>query len=133
VARPRLLTTLLGLFGLVGLVLGALGVYGVLAYLVARRRREIGVRIALGARTADVLRLVVGRGLALAGGGILLGTGGALVLTRFMRGILYNVAPTDPATFAAVAVALLAASALASWLPARRAARVDPSVALRAE
>jgi predicted permease len=133
VARPRLLTTLLGLFGLVGLVLGALGVYGVLAYLVARRRREIGVRIALGARTADVLRLVVGRGLALAGGGVLLGTGGALVLTRFMRGILYNVAPTDPATFAAVAVALLAASALASWLPARRAARVDPSVALRAE
>jgi ABC-type antimicrobial peptide transport system permease subunit len=114
-------------------VLGSLGVYGVVAYLVARRRREIGVRIALGARTQDILRLVVGRGLALAGAGVVLGTGGALVLTRFMRGILYDVAPTDPVTFSAVAVALLAASTLASWLPARRAARVDPSVALRGE
>jgi ABC-type antimicrobial peptide transport system permease subunit len=133
VARPRLLTALLGLFGMVGLVLGALGVYGVLAYLVARRRREIGVRVALGAGTADVLRLVLGRGLALAVAGVLLGTGGALALTRFMRGILYNVAPTDPVTFSTVAVALLVAAALASWLPARRAMGVDPSVALRAE
>jgi ABC-type antimicrobial peptide transport system permease subunit len=133
VARPRLLTALLGLFGGVGLVLGALGVYGVLAYLVARRRREIGVRIALGARPVDVLRLVVGRGMALAGAGVVLGTAGALALTRFMRGILYNVTPTDPGTFSAVAIVLLVAAALASWLPARRAARVDPSVALRAE
>lgn len=133
VARPRLLTVLLGVFGAVGLVLGALGIYGVLAYLVARRSREIGLRIALGAGRGDVLRLVVGRGLALAGAGVVLGTVGALALTRFMRGILYGVAPTDPATFALVACALLVAAALASWLPARRAARVDPSVALRAE
>jgi predicted permease len=133
VARPRLVTVLLGVFGAVGLILGALGIYGVLAYLVARRGREIGVRMALGARTRDVLGLVVGRGLALAGAGVVLGIAGALVLMRFMRGILYNVAPTDPVALALVAGVLLIAAGLASWLPARRAARVDPSVALRAE
>jgi len=133
VARPRLLTVLLGLFGVMGLVLGALGIYGVLAYLVNQRTREIGVRLALGARPRDVLNLVVGRGLRLAGLGVAIGLAASLVLTRLMQGVLYGVTPTDPLTFGGVAVTLLAVAAFASWLPARRATRVDPLVALRAE
>jgi len=133
VARPRLLTVLLGLFGAMGLVLGALGIYGVLAYLVSQRTREIGVRLALGAPPRDVLGMVVGRGLRLAGLGVGIGLVAALVLTRLMQGVLYGVTPTDPLTFGAVALALLAVAAFASWLPALRATRVDPLVALRAE
>jgi predicted permease len=133
VARPRLLTVLLGLFGAMGLILGALGIYGVLAYLVSQRTREIGVRLALGARPRDVLGMVVGRGLRLAGLGVAIGLAASLVLTRLMQGVLYGVTPTDPLTFSGVAVALLAVAAFASWLPARRATRVDPLVALRAE
>ncbi|HEX8942713.1 MAG TPA: ABC transporter permease [Gemmatimonadaceae bacterium] len=133
VARPRLLTVLLGLFGAMGLVLGALGIYGVLAYLVTQRTREIGVRLALGARPRDVLNMVVGRGLRLAGLGVAIGLAASLVLTRVMQGVLYGVTPTDPLTFGGVALALLAVAAFASWLPARRATRVDPLVALRAE
>jgi predicted permease len=133
VARPRLLTVLLGLFGIMGLVLGALGIYGVLAYLVNQRTREIGVRLALGAKPSDVLWMVVGRGLWLAGFGVAIGLVAALALTRLMQGVLYGVTPTDPLTFVGVAAALLAVAAFASWLPARRATRVDPLVALRAE
>jgi predicted permease len=133
VARPRLITVLLGLFGALGLGLGALGIYGVLAYLVSQRRREIGVRIALGARPGDVLRLVVGRAALLALLGSAAGLLGALVLTRSMQGILYGVAPTDPLTLVSVSAVLLLAAALASWAPARQAARVDPAVALRAD
>jgi predicted permease len=133
VARPRLLTVLLGLFGAMGLVLGALGIYGVLAYLVSQRTREIGVRLALGARPRDVLNMVVGRGLRLAGLGVAIGLAAALVLTRLMQGVLYGVTPTDPITFAGVALALLGVAAFASWLPALRATRVDPLVALRSE
>jgi predicted permease len=133
VARPRLLTVLLGLFGAMGLILGALGIYGVLAYLVSQRTREIGVRLALGARPRDVLGMVVGRGLRLAGLGVAIGLAASLVLTRLMQGVLYGVTPTDPLTFSGVAVALLAVAGFASWLPARRATRVDPLVALRAE
>jgi len=133
VARPRLLTVLLGLFGIMGLVLGALGIYGVLAYLVNQRTREIGVRLALGAKSSDVLWMVVGRGLWLAGFGVAIGLVAALALTRLMQGVLYGVTPTDPLTFVGVAAALLAVAGFASWLPARRATRVDPLVALRAE
>lgn len=133
VARPRLLTVLLGLFGAMGLILGALGIYGVLAYLVTQRTREIGVRLALGAQTTDVLGMVVGSGLKLAGFGVLIGLIGAFALTRLMQGVLYGVTPNDPLTFAAVAVGLLAVAAFASWLPALRATRVDPLVALRAD
>jgi predicted permease len=133
VARPRLITVLLGLFGGLGLVLGAVGIYGVLAYLVSQRQREIGVRIALGARPGDVSRMIVRRGLALAGGGVAVGLVGAFALTGAMRGILYGIAPSDPVTFVGVAVVLLAVAALASWLPARRAAGIDPVAALRAE
>ena len=133
VARPRLITVLLGLFGVVGLALGALGLYGVLAYLVNQRTREIGVRIALGARTTSVLGMIVGRGLRLAGVGVAIGLGASFLLTRLMSGVLYGVSPTDPITFAGVALALLAVAALASAIPAFRAARVDPLTALRAE
>jgi len=133
VARPRLLTVLLGLFGAMGLILGALGIYGVLSYIVTQRTREIGVRVALGARTRDVLAMFVGRGLGLAAIGVAVGLIAALLLTRLMQGVLYGIAPTDPATFAGVGLGLLAVAGLASWLPARRASRVDPLVALRAE
>jgi predicted permease len=133
VARPRLLAVLLGLFGTMGLVLGALGIYGVLAYLVTQRTREIGVRVALGARPSSVLGMIVGRGLRLAGLGVVIGIVAALALTRVMQGVLYGVTPTDPLTFFGVAVALLAVAAGASWIPAWRATKVDPLVALRAE
>ena len=133
VARPRLLTVLLGLFGAMGLILGALGIYGVLSYIVTQRTREIGVRVALGAKTRDVLTMFVGRGLRLAAVGVAVGLIAAVVLTRLMQSVLYGITATDPATFVTVGVGLLAVATLASWLPARRAARVDPMVALRAE
>jgi predicted permease len=133
VARPRLLTVVLGLFGAMGLVLGALGIYGVLAYLVTQRTREIGVRLALGAQPRDVLRMVVGSGLRLAAIGVVVGLAGALLLTRLMQGVLYGVSANDPLTFGAVAVGLLGVAMLASWVPALRATRVDPLVALRSE
>jgi predicted permease len=133
VARPRLLTVLLGLFGGMGLILGALGIYGVLAYLVSQRTREIGVRIALGAQRQHVLSMVVSSGLRLAGLGVAIGFVGALVLTRLMQGVLYGVTPYDPLTFAVVAIGLVAVAAFASWLPALRATRVDPLEAIRAE
>lgn len=133
VAQPRLLTVLLGVFGAMGLALGALGLYGVLAYLVSQRTREIGVRLALGAPTRDVLGMVVGRGLRLAVIGLLAGLAGALALTRLMQGVLYGVTPSDPLTFAIVILVLLAVAAVASWLPAWRATKVDPLVALRYE
>jgi predicted permease len=133
VARPRLLVVLLGLFGAMGLVLGALGIYGVLAYLVTQRRREIGVRIALGAQPIDVLRMVVGSGLRLAAIGVAIGTVAALALTRLMQGVLFEVTPTDPLTFGLVAAGLLTVAAFASWVPAMRATRVDPLTVMRSE
>jgi ABC-type antimicrobial peptide transport system permease subunit len=100
---------------------------------VTHRRREIGVRVALGADPGSVLRMVVRRGLWLAGLGIVVGLAGAALLTRFMRSVLFGVGTTDPLTFAGVAAVLLAVAFLASWIPARRAARVDPLIAMRAE
>jgi ABC-type antimicrobial peptide transport system permease subunit len=133
VARPRLLAVLMGLFAALGLLLGAVGIYGVLAYSVSQRRREIGVRLALGARPMDVLRMVMGGGLRLVGAGLALGLVGALALTRLMDSVLYGVRPHDPVTFASVVVGLLGVAVIASWLPARRATRVPPAVTLRAE
>ena len=133
IARPRLLAVLLGLFAALGLVLGAVGIYGVLAYSVTQRRQEIGVRLALGAAPLHVLKLVVGRGMVLAGAGVLAGLAGAVGLSRLMHSVLYGIAPSDPLTFAGVALVLLAVALAASWLPARRATRVDPATALRAE
>ena len=110
-----------------------LGVFGVLSFIVTQRTRELGIPIALGASTASVQRLVVARGLALVAIGLAIGLAGAVALTRFMSTLLYGVTPTDPVTFGRVALLLLAAAMLASYLPARRATRVDPIIALRAE
>ena len=131
VARPRLLAWLLGVFGVVGLLLGALGIYGLLAFAVAQRRQEIGVRVALGAPPGRVLRLVVGQGLLLAIAGLAIGIVGARVLAQQLQGVLFGIAPSDVATFVEVVVVLLGAALLASWLPARRALRIDPVTALR--
>ena len=133
VSRPRLIAWLLALFGAIGLSLGALGIYGVLAYAVNQRRQEIGVRVALGASPRAVLSLVVGRGMLLAAAGVAMGVGGAWVLTRSMQTVLYDIRPSDPATFVEVVLVLLLTSLLASWLPARRALGIDPVTALRAE
>ncbi len=131
VARPKLLAWLLGLFGIVGLTLGALGIFGVLAYAVNQRRQEIGVRVALGAQPRTVLGMIVGRGMTLAIAGVAIGVAGALLLTRSMQSVLYGIEPSDPWTFAQVIAVLLGAALLASWLPARRALRIDPVTALR--
>jgi predicted permease len=130
-ARPEFLAELLGVFATVALVLSAIGTYGVLAYTVAERRREIGIRIALGATTNGVLRLVLGQGLRLAVIGLIIGLVGAAALTRLTSTLLFGVRPVDPATYAAVGVFLLAVALLASIIPARRATTVDPLVALR--
>ena len=132
-ATPRLTGSLLTVFAALALSLASVGVAGVLAYLVSRRRREIGIRMALGASRAEVMALVVRRGLATAGAGIAAGGIAALFLTRLMEGLLFGVAPRDPVTFAVSGGALLAVAALASAVPALRAARVDPLEALRSE
>jgi putative ABC transport system permease protein len=122
-----------GTIGIVGVLLASIGVYGVLAYSVSQRTQEIGVRVALGASAGDVLRLVVGDGLRLAGVGIVVGMALAPVGTWFARSLFYNVGPFDPLTFALVAAFLLAVALVASYVPARRATEVDPMIALRAE
>jgi predicted permease len=132
-AGRRFSLSLVGTFAFLALALAAIGIYAVLAYSVARRTHEIGVRLALGARRADVLRLVLAHGLRVTAIGILFGVAGALGLTRFLRNLLYEVQPTDPPTFAVVVLLLVSVSVAASYLPARRAMRVDPMVALRYE
>ncbi len=131
--RARFQTLLLATFAGAAALLAAIGIYGVMSYAVSRRTREIGVRMALGAEPRAVLRLVVGQGMgvALAGAGV--GLVAALLLTRMMAGILYGVRPTDPVTYVSVAAVLLAIALAASWIPARRAARIDPMKALRSE
>jgi len=133
VAPARWSTTLLGVFAAVALVMAVLGVFGVLSFIVTQRTRELGIRIALGASSGAVRRMVVWRGLLLGAGGLTLGFFGAMLLTRFMGTLLFGVTPTDPITFVGVATVLMGAAVLASYLPARRATRVDPIVALRAE
>jgi putative ABC transport system permease protein len=124
---------LLGVFAGIAVVIALLGVFGLLSYLVTQSTREFGIRIALGASPHAVRSMVVRRALALVGTGLAGGLAGAAVLTRFMNALLYDVSPTDPLTFFLVAAAMAAAALLASYLPARRATRVDPMVALRAE
>jgi putative ABC transport system permease protein len=131
--QPRFTTTVMSFFAVVACFLAALGLYGILAYSVEQRAREIGVRIALGAGTGEILRLIIGGGMRLAGIGILVGVPAALVATRLLRGLLSGVTSTDPVTYGAVIVIFVGAALLASYLPARRATRIDPMVALRAE
>jgi predicted permease len=130
-ARRRFQTSLLGAFSLMSLLLSAIGIYGLMHYFVAQHVGEIGVRMALGARYGDVMALVLRQGLGLAATGLLLGTLGALAVTQLLRGLLYGVTPTDPPAFIAAGAIVFAAAALASWIPARRAARIDPMTALR--
>jgi putative ABC transport system permease protein len=132
-AEPRFYLVLLTAFAAVALAMAAVGIYGVMSYAVSRRNHEIGIRMALGARQGDVLRLVVGQGLALAVIGGTVGLAGAFALTRLMGRLLYGVAATDPITFGAVALVLFTVAVLASYIPARRAARIDPIIALRSE
>jgi putative ABC transport system permease protein len=131
--EPRFQTRLLAVFAMLALVLAAIGVYGVLAYAVSERTHEIGIRIALGAGTGNVMGMVLRNSLTLAAAGVSLGTAGALVVTRVLEKYLFDVKPTDPATFAAVALLLAAIAMLAGCVPARRATKVDPVVALRFE
>lgn len=132
-ARPRFYVLLLGAFAAVALALSAVGIYGVMSHVVSRRTHEIGIRMALGARPTDALALVIGQSMGVAVLGVVVGMVGALALTRLMATLLYGVRPTDPVTFAAAPLVLLMAALAASWLPARRATRIDPLEALRAE
>jgi putative ABC transport system permease protein len=121
------------LFAGLALLLAGIGIYGVLAYSVSARTREVGIRMALGAQPADVTRLVLKEGMSLAGVGVALGLFASLALTRLMRGLLFGVSASDPLTFGAITLLLLGVACLACWLPARRATKVDPLVALRYE
>jgi putative ABC transport system permease protein len=133
VARPRFTMTLLGLFAGVALLLGIIGVYGVMSHAVAARTNEIGIRIALGARSGEVIQMVARQGFVLAMTGVAVGLASAVIATRVMEGLLFNVSATDPWTFGAVAILMAMVALLASYLPARRASNVDPIEALRVE
>ena len=132
-AQPRFLTLLFGLFAALALALAAVGLYGLVSYFASQRTHEIGIRMALGAEERDVLRLVVGQGFKLTILGVAVGIAGSFALTRFLSSLLYGVKPTDPLTFIAVSLTLCAVALTASYIPARRAASVDPMVALRYE
>jgi predicted permease len=131
--NARIAGTFVGAFGLLALILATVGIYGVIAYTTRQRTREIGIRVALGARQADVFRLVVGQGLRLTLFGLLIGLALSLMLTRFLQSQLFGIAATDSLTFTSVAVLLCAVALAASYIPARRASRVDPVEALRKE
>ena len=129
-AQRLFVTRLLAAFAAVAVLLAAIGLYGVVSYGVAQRTREVGVRIALGARRRDVLRLVLSSGLSLVGIGVVVA---ALVFTRFLGSLVFGVSPVDPLTFAAAAALLTVVALAAHWIPVRRALRIDPASALRAE
>jgi putative ABC transport system permease protein len=132
-AEPRFHTRVLSVFSSIAFLLAMIGIYGVIAYSVTQRTREIGVRMAVGAQAADILKLIIGRSAMLVAAGIVLGTAGAFAATRVLRNFLFEVDPTDPVTFAGVAILLALIALFASYLPARRAARIDPMTALRWE
>jgi putative ABC transport system permease protein len=132
-SRPRFLTLLLTMFSSLSLILAALGIYGVISYAVVQRTSEIGIRMALGAQGNDVLRLIGSSGMKLAAIGTVIGAAGALALTRFLSTMLFGVSAVDPLTFIAMAGALIAVTLVACYVPARRASKVDPLIALRYE
>jgi putative ABC transport system permease protein len=132
-SQSRFYMLLLGGFAVIALLLAAVGIYGVIAYAVRQRTQEIGIRMALGASRDRVLRMVVGQGMVLALVGAVAGLLGAFVATRGMRSLLFEVSASDPATYAGVALVLVAVAAVAAYLPARRAARTEPNLALRGE
>jgi len=133
ISRPRLYAVLLGVFAAVGVTLALIGVYGVMAYAVTQRTREIGIRVSLGAKRNDVLGLVLRKSFILTTIGVGIGMMGAAAVTRSLEGMLFGLAPLDLGTFAMTAVLFIAIAALASYMPARRAARVDPLIALRCD
>ncbi len=133
VAQPRLIMQFLGVFAGFALLLAAIGIYGVMAYTVSTRKQEMGIRVALGATPADILRLVVGQGMRMTLLGVAIGVAISLALTRLLSSLLFGVQSTDPLAFTAAALLLMATALLASYLPARRATRVDPIVVLRYE
>jgi len=133
ISEPRFYMVLLGTFAAMAVLLAALGIFGVMSYAVVQRSREIGIRVALGAHPRDVLRMVLRHALVLSVIGVAAGLAVALALSRAIGSLLFQLSPTDPATLAAVALLLTAVALLASWLPARRATRVDPLIALRSE
>jgi putative ABC transport system permease protein len=133
VAQPNFEATLMGMFGGLALVLTLVGVYGVLSFQVGQRGHEIGIRMALGASRRNVSLLVIGKAAKLAAAGVVIGVGGAFGLTRLIANLLYEVKPTDPVIFAAVAILVFAVALIAAYIPVRRAIRVDPLVALRYE
>jgi ABC-type antimicrobial peptide transport system permease subunit len=132
-AERRFSMLLLTLFAMLALGLAAIGIYGVLAYLVTQGTRELGIRLALGATPRDLLLLVVRQGMSVAAAGMVLGLAGALALTRFMRALLFGVQASDPMTFVSIALTLTLVALVACYVPARRAASIDPIVSLRAD
>ena len=132
-SQSRMQTWLIAVFAGVALALAALGIYGVMSYSVAQATHDMGIRIALGASAANVLKIVLGRGLLLTAAGLLVGIAGALALTRVLASLLFNVKATDPWTFAGVSVLLAGVALVAGFIPARRATRIDPVAALRFE
>jgi putative ABC transport system permease protein len=133
VAKPSFRTFLLGIFAVVALILAMVGIYGVMSYSVTQRRHEIGIRMALGAQSSDVLKLVMKYGMALAFVGVGIGLAASFALTDVLSQLLFGVEPIDPLTFSFIALLLIGVSLLACWIPARRATKIDPLLALHCE
>jgi putative ABC transport system permease protein len=132
-AEPRFRTILFGLFGVLAVLLAAVGIYGVISYSASQRTREIGIRMALGAKPGDIFKAVIAQGMLLVVIGIAIGCAVAIWLTNLIRGLLFGITPTDITAFAITAAVLLAVALVASWLPAQRAMKIDPLLAIRNE